>query len=335
MSYNFLDILSIIIGWTYFSLWCFSFYFLSWEIYKLADVSGLSINFLIINIVGYICYSISNLSGYFQKDSPIGTTHLEDVLFALHGFLFCLIQMWQYKLYRNKNDKNQYLHKYVIYNHIVLVLLCFLVLILQWTNVIDPASKYISILVFLGYIKIYITLLKYTPQIYLHFKRKSTIGWSINNTWCDFLGGLLSLIQILVDCINSGNWNIFINDNTPLNIAKFSLGFVTIVYDLIIMFQHYVLYKDKWNIKYKVSDNNGNGINDNIDADINTNHNHKHNNLVEENSENSNSNNKENNNEQSKDGLLSLHNSNYLANYLEERLIDKNKENNLENKEDV
>ena len=240
---TFLDIISIILGWTYFSLWTASFYFMSYELYKLKDVSGFSIDFLVLNIVGYICYSINNLSGYLDANSPVGTTHLADVIFALHGFVFCLFQLYQFKIYRDNKDPNQSLSMKVVINHICLFCLCCLIFILQSIGIIDPHSKYISLLIFFGYIKVYITLLKYTPQIYLHFKRKLTIGWNVNVSWSDFFGGLFSLLQILVDCINSGNWNIFENNSTPLNIAKFSLGFVTIVYDTILLFQHYILYR--------------------------------------------------------------------------------------------
>ena len=50
-----------------------------------------------------------------------------------------------------------------------------------------------------GYNKALITFLKYSPQVYHNYKRKSTKGWSLANIFMDFSGGLLSFAQIIVD----------------------------------------------------------------------------------------------------------------------------------------
>ncbi len=46
----------------------------------------------------------------------------------------------------------------------------------------------------MGYAKAAITFVKYCPQVYLNYKRKSTVGWSLANVMLDFTGGSLSLI---------------------------------------------------------------------------------------------------------------------------------------------
>lgn len=43
-----------------------------------------------------------------------------------------------------------------------------------------------------GYSKAGVTLIKYMPQVYLNWKRKSTVGWSLENVMLDFLGGAFS-----------------------------------------------------------------------------------------------------------------------------------------------
>jgi cystinosin len=43
-----------------------------------------------------------------------------------------------------------------------------------------------------GYGKAVITFFKYMPQVYLNFKRKSTVGWSLENVMLDFFGGFFS-----------------------------------------------------------------------------------------------------------------------------------------------
>ena len=44
-----------------------------------------------------------------------------------------------------------------------------------------------------GYAKAAITFVKYVPQVFLNYKRKSTVGWSLANVMLDMTGGVLSL----------------------------------------------------------------------------------------------------------------------------------------------
>lgn len=76
--------------------------------------------------------------------------------------------------------------------------------------------------------------------MYLSYVRKSTRGLSINSFWGDFIGGTLSECQIVFDWMLTGKGGFW----EELNITKFLLGLVTISYDLICFFQHYVLYKN-------------------------------------------------------------------------------------------
>lgn len=106
----------------------------------------------------------------------------------------------------------------------------------------------------MGYEKVFITLIKYSPQIYWNYKRKSTVklilifkfGWSIYATLFDLTGGLLSFIQSIIDKLN--------NDKA-INVVKLLLGFISLFFDLILMTQHYILYsgkKDKLMVKYSI-----------------------------------------------------------------------------------
>ena len=45
-----------------------------------------------------------------------------------------------------------------------------------------------------GYCKAAITFIKYVPQVFLNWKRKSTVGWSLENVLLDFTGGMFSMI---------------------------------------------------------------------------------------------------------------------------------------------
>jgi len=50
-----------------------------------------------------------------------------------------------------------------------------------------------------GYCKAAITFVKYLPQVYLNWKRQSTVGWSLENVLLDFTGGFFSMVQIIID----------------------------------------------------------------------------------------------------------------------------------------
>lgn len=56
----------------------------------------------------------------------------------------------------------------------------------------------------------------------------------------DFSGGILSLAQLVIDSSFNQDWS-----GITGNPAKFILSNVSIVFDLLFMVQHYVLYGDK------------------------------------------------------------------------------------------
>lgn len=41
----------------------------------------------------------------------------------------------------------------------------------------------------------------------MNYKRKSTVGWSIENIFLDFTGGTLSMLQMIVNAYNYGEFN--------------------------------------------------------------------------------------------------------------------------------
>lgn len=58
----------------------------------------------------------------------------------------------------------------------------------------------------------------------------------------DFTGGVFSLLQTLIDTLGRGK-SLFGGES--FNIVKFMLSIMSIVFDIIFMIQHFVLYKDK------------------------------------------------------------------------------------------
>lgn len=76
-------------------------------------------------------------------------------------------------------------------------------------------------------------------QVLLNRRSRSTEGWNIWNVLLDSSGGSLSITQVLLDCAVLHDWQ-----QIAGNPVKFGLGFQSIVFDVIFMVQHCVLYAD-------------------------------------------------------------------------------------------
>lgn len=95
----------------------------------------------------------------------------------------------------------------------------------------------------LSYVKLTITLCKYVPQAVANYKAKSTIGFAIETILLDLLGGVLSLLQLVIDSALQSSGSKL--DGIKGNPVKFGLAFVSLVFDAVFMIQHYVLYPAK------------------------------------------------------------------------------------------
>lgn len=87
------------------------------------------------------------------------------------------------------------------------------------------------------YVKLILTVWKYVPQVFANFKRQSTIGWSITQQLLDFSGGVLSMLQLLIDSSLQADWS-----GLTGNPVKFGLANISLIFDIIFITQHYVLY---------------------------------------------------------------------------------------------
>lgn len=94
----------------------------------------------------------------------------------------------------------------------------------------------------------------------MNYRRKSTSGWSIGNILLDFTGGILSMLQMILNSYNYGifrsngkiknsktktfalhftdDWQSIFGDPT-----KFGLGLFSVMFDILFIVQHYYLYR--------------------------------------------------------------------------------------------
>ncbi|KAF9583897.1 hypothetical protein BGW38_008185 [Lunasporangiospora selenospora] len=235
---------SHIIGWAYFLAWSASFYpqaILNW---RRKSVQGLSMDFIYLNVVGFLCYSIFNLAFYFSPEiqdeyrqrngGQDNLVRANDVFFALHALALSSFTLFQTLIY--KRDEGQSVSKPTK----LLILISSIGMGLMVVSAIASKSQWIDLLYYLSYIKLGISFIKYCPQVYLNYASKSTAGWSIHNILLDFTGGTLSISQLILDAYISNDWSGISGDP-----VKFGLGFLSIFFDIIFMVQHYILYRPR------------------------------------------------------------------------------------------
>jgi len=247
------DVISQIIGWIYFLAWTISFYPQIWTNFRRKSVVGLSFDYVLYNIIGFASYSAFNVAFFFsstiqqeymdENDGKANLVAINDVFFALHAVAATLVVIIQIIIYERGEQK---VSKTSIFISSCLILSIIIVSIIAGAKVV----LWIFFFYYLSYVKLAISFIKYCPQVWLNFRRKSTEGWNIWNVLLDFTGGLLSVAQLLFDSWRTNNWQ-----GTIGNPVKFGLGFLSMGFDIIFIVQHYVLYR-KPKGGYKVLDEN-------------------------------------------------------------------------------
>ncbi len=71
-----------------------------------------------------------------------------------------------------------------------------------------------------------VTTVKYMPQVVVNYRRKSTLGWSIEQIILDVVGGILSIAQLLIDCSLQNDWS-----GVKGNSVKLGLGNISLLFD--------------------------------------------------------------------------------------------------------
>ncbi|KAF9207522.1 hypothetical protein BGZ49_000260 [Haplosporangium sp. Z 27] len=255
------QLLSHIIGWAYFIAWSASFYpqaILNW---RRKSVQGLSMDFIHLNVLGFLCYSVFNLTFFYstevqeeyrkRNNGQDNLVRANDVLFALHAFILSTFTLLQTFIY--KRDESQKVSKPVK----LLIAISIFGGAIVLGGAINGTSQWIDLLYYLSYIKLGVSFIKYCPQVYLNYSAQSTVGWSIHNILLDFTGGVLSIAQLVLDAYISSDWSGISGDP-----VKFGLGFLSILFDLIFMTQHYILYRNREDLYAPLSmeeNNNNNG----------------------------------------------------------------------------
>lgn len=258
---DFLYYLSHVFGWIYFVAWSVSFYGQVIENYRRGSVTGLNFDFEIYNLVGFTTYTIYNVRGYIDENLGTGSVQIQDIFFAAHALLLTIVTIIQILYYFDPAEKLHVISSITICIVTAMIWGALLLVIVEngfeyYDPHVKDDRKYIfNSLVYMGWCKVFISLIKYIPQAVSNFKRKSTIGWNIHNILLDFTGGAFSFGQNIVDSYRD-QFNVTSEGQSKgLNIAKFALSFVAMFFDVLFMIQHFCLYrKNNSDLKKKKDD---------------------------------------------------------------------------------
>jgi cystinosin len=234
-----LTILSEVIGWIYFFAWSISFYGQFYTNWKLKSVEGYKLDFQVLNFTGFAFYSYIYIIGYFWQDTNpydnygLGEIQIQDLLFAVHAFiLVCIIGVQCFIYPRGKNEVSKPAWCLVAFYWVAVpAVYCFFRVFNWWQE--DRGFNFVMLV---GEFKLSISVIKYIPPAWWNYKRKSTLGWSMENIMLDFTGGLFSVLQTLINLAN--------NDSQVINPIKFTLGNVSMAFDILFMIQHFILYRN-------------------------------------------------------------------------------------------
>lgn len=234
-------VISYCLGWAYFLAWTISFYPQVFLNYRRKSVDGLSIDFVTLNVFGFASYTFYATNFFFNEDvrdeyrrrhnGHNNSVQPNDVAFAMHALVLASVIFLQTIYY--PRGPGQTLSTF---NRAVVVFMAVFFTMDIW-KMYTSQVHLIDILYHLGIFKLYVSIAKYIPQARFNFNRKSTEGWSIANVLLDFTGGLLSLLQLMIDSTALNDWSAITGNPVKFGLSMLSLGF-----GILFIVQHFILY---------------------------------------------------------------------------------------------
>ena len=206
--------------------WAASYYILIYDIIKTNTGDGFSIDYQLLAISSSIYYAVYSISIVFNGEQTFIT--ITDAIFAFHGVIAGIMVLIVTFVYPRNINKLDISVLAILMIGLSMILLYYLI------GIYGGYAPLNDLWLFIGISKVIITTVKYTYQVLLNYDRKSTYGFAIGNIYLDFFGSLASVIQLSIE--------FYLIENYVINIAKVLLTSVSIVMDIVLFFQHYILY---------------------------------------------------------------------------------------------
>ncbi|KAL9031790.1 MAG: hypothetical protein Q9196_000217 [Gyalolechia fulgens] len=235
--------------------WSLSFYPQPLLNIRRRSTTGTTPSFPFINTLGFLSYLASTLAFYASPlirqqyavrnpSAPHPTVRFNDVVFALHAVVLSALTwtMFAPRIWGFEQGAAQRVGTTIWGIAIGCVLA---VVAVTGFVAAGPAAghdaqgwAWIDVVYAVSYLKLLITVIKYIPQVQTNYRRKSTVGWSIEQILLDLVGGGLSVAQLAIDSLLEGDWS-----GVTGNPVKLGLGYVSVIFDVIFILQRYVFYR--------------------------------------------------------------------------------------------
>lgn len=157
---------------------------------------------------------------------------IHDVLYSVHSVVMSIIILIQVHIYRKQHEgpRNQSVYLSIVMAGMFAV---------GVAGIVKEAFDPLEYLTLISYVKIFLTFWKQFLQVLENWNRQSTRGWSIGAVMLDFIGGVFSFLQLLIDAYLAGN--VFYLKGS---LSKLGLGLISVAFDVIYMLQHYIWYPE-------------------------------------------------------------------------------------------
>jgi cystinosin len=233
----------MLLGWNYAIIWAMCGYPQIIMNYHKKSTKGFSVDFGIMSVLGHFLYMLYVVTGYVYPKMGTGAVQINDVIYPFQLFMTTTICMVQVFIY-NKEEDIEYSKNTIKFCLFIVGIIAIMFSIEIVGGVVLPLA-YNTIRI-IGYCNTAILLVKYMPQAMLNYERKSTEGLSIPFFFMDFIGAIFSISQQFIDMMIvvevTGLWDNFTIFSPNFNLIKLFIGLLTVAFDLIIGFQHFVLY---------------------------------------------------------------------------------------------
>ncbi|KAK5136223.1 hypothetical protein LTR08_003830 [Meristemomyces frigidus] len=255
---EFIRSISRICGWLYFIAWSLSFYPQPILNVQRRKTQGLTPDFSLLNICGFTCYTLSTAlflyspvirAQYAARHpvSPEPTVRFNDLAFGVHACILCVVvysqfwpKIWGWKPTSGVVRRANMVTLGLLWGGLIAILITITIVLAQQgdTSGMDGREwAWIDVVYSMTYVKLLLTIFKYIPQVIANYRRKSTQGWSIIQQLLDLSGGVLSLLQLVIDSALQEDWSGLFGNPVKLGLAN-----VSMIFDIIFITQHYVLY---------------------------------------------------------------------------------------------
>ncbi|GMN42655.1 hypothetical protein TIFTF001_011861 [Ficus carica] len=235
-----LEIAYQVLGWTAFICWIIGVYPQVILNFRRKSVVGLNFDFVVLNLTKHTSYLIYNATLYFSSDvqqqylDKYGFKEMipvaaNDVAFSIHSVLLVLIMLLQIAIYERGGQTVSKVSIGIVSAVWLTAAVCFFIAL--------PTHSWLWLINIFNSIQVIMTAIKYSPQAFMNFKRKSTDGFSIYFILFDFTGSVANYSQMAVESIDQNSWVNFYG-----NTGKLLLSLISMFFDLVFMCQHYLLY---------------------------------------------------------------------------------------------